>query len=229
MNSKQKIENPMPGTNGKINRIVAPAAILLLRDTSLREKLLLSLAVSFDGNGLHASNQELGQLLDVLPSRISDILASLEAKEYIEISNRQSKHRAIHFRAKSKVGKKLLSTIIESNERLLSTLGHSTFEQNRNKRNKVNKRSKRKQFTPPTVAQVKEYAEGRGYPNFNAKKFIDYYSEGDWHDSKGNPVCSWKQKMLSVWLKGKNKPEPKRGDPDWLPSEKELDDIHARC
>jgi len=62
-------------------------------------------------------------------------------------------------------------------------------------------------FTPPTVVEVKAYAESRGDPNFNAEKFIEYYAAADWHDSKGNPVRNWKQKLLSVWLKDEIKPE----------------------
>jgi len=226
MSSNERKQNPMPG---KISHITAPAAILKLKDINLREKLLLSLTASFNGNGLRAGNEELASLLDIRSDRVSTLLASLERKGYVQIEGRQSKYRAVHFRPNSKVGAELLMTKTKSKNALLMDLVGSTFDESQNINKKVSKRSMRKQFTPPTAAQVKEYAESRGYPNFDAEKFIAYYAAADWHDSKGNAVRNWKQKMLSVWLKGKNKSEPKRGDPDWLPSEKELDDIYAQC
>lgn len=61
--------------------------------------------------------------------------------------------------------------------------------------------SKATTFVPPTVDEVRAYAESRGFPNFNAQKFIDYYREADWHDSKGQRVSNWKQKFISVWEK----------------------------
>ena len=41
----------------------------------------------------------------------------------------------------------------------------------------------------------------RGFPRYDGKKFIDYYAAGDppWHDAKGNPVKSWKQRFVSTW------------------------------
>ena len=60
-----------------------------------------------------------------------------------------------------------------------------------------------RKFTPPTIEQVRVYAESRGYPDFDAERFVEYYATAEWHDSKGNPVRNWKQKLLSVWLTGK--------------------------
>jgi hypothetical protein len=85
----------------------------------------------------------------------------------------------------------------------------------------------RKPFTPPTVEQVRDYAESLGYPNFDAKRFIEYYAERDWLDSKSQPVRDWKAKLRNVWLKDLKKPQ--RGDPDWLPTEEEADAIYAEC
>jgi hypothetical protein len=51
---------------------------------------------------------------------------------------------------------------------------------------------------------VAAYAAERGCTDFDADKFIAYYEAADWHDSHGKPVRSWKQKMLSTWLKSGN-------------------------
>jgi len=63
-----------------------------------------------------------------------------------------------------------------------------------------------KKFTPPTFEEVEAYAKERG-GKVDPKFFFDYFTEGKWIDSKGNPVRNWKQKMVS-WEKH-NPPQPK--------------------
>jgi hypothetical protein len=60
---------------------------------------------------------------------------------------------------------------------------------------------KRSSFTPPAVEEVQAYAASKGYPDFDAQWFVDYYEAANWHDAKGNPVRNWKQKFLGVWAK----------------------------
>ena len=60
----------------------------------------------------------------------------------------------------------------------------------------IDKDSKVKRFTPPSLEEVKAYAASRG-DKVDPQKFYDYYTEGHWKDSKGNPVKSWKQKMIT--------------------------------
>lgn len=62
------------------------------------------------------------------------------------------------------------------------------------KDNSVGEKCKR--FVPPTLEEVKAYASERGN-NVDAQKFYDYYAQGGWKDSKGNPVKNWKQKMIT--------------------------------
>lgn len=61
---------------------------------------------------------------------------------------------------------------------------------------------KKKKFVPPTVEEVQQYINEKGY-NVNAAEFIRYYEEGEppWHDQHGKPVRSWKQKLIAVWAK----------------------------
>jgi len=87
---------------------------------------------------------------------------------------------------------------------------------------------KRKKFTPPTPQEVNDYAESLGYTNFHkGETFVNTYAPRGWRDTKGRPVKDWQSKLRAVWLKDLKKPE--RGDPDWLPTEAELEAIYAQC
>lgn len=68
-----------------------------------------------------------------------------------------------------------------------------------------------KKFQPPTQDEVVAYFESNGYSADAAIKAFQYYDAGNWKDSKGNPVRSWKQKMIAVWFKDENKDRPQSG------------------
>ena len=61
---------------------------------------------------------------------------------------------------------------------------------------KESKEKKRKRFVPPTLDEVKAYCKERNN-DVDAQKFFDYYKQGGWKDSKGNPVKNWKQKLIT--------------------------------
>lgn len=69
------------------------------------------------------------------------------------------------------------------------------------------KKSKRKTFSPPTLEEIEKYVLEKKL-QVDSKKFYDYFTEGNWIDSKGNPVKSWKQKILT-WNGYGNKEMPK--------------------
>src|SRR5690606_1605243 len=66
-------------------------------------------------------------------------------------------------------------------------------ERREDKRRGENKKP-RTVFTPPTLDDVISYFKEKGYTEVAAKKAFEYYSAGDWKDSKGNQVKNWKQK-----------------------------------
>lgn len=71
---------------------------------------------------------------------------------------------------------------------------------------KKNKKEKYKgKFIPPTLIEVKDYFKEKGYKEQTAIKAFEYYESGNWRDSKGDKVKSWKQKMQGVWFKEENK------------------------
>lgn len=64
------------------------------------------------------------------------------------------------------------------------------------------KKNIKKKFSPPTLDEVSAYCKERNN-GVDPKRFFDYYSTGNWKDSKGNPIINWKQKMIAVWEKEK--------------------------
>jgi hypothetical protein len=62
-----------------------------------------------------------------------------------------------------------------------------------------------KEFVPPSLEELKMYFGENGYRRESAMKAYNYYSVADWHDSKGNKIINWKQKMQAVWFKDENK------------------------
>mgnify|MGYP003473214101 FL=1 len=75
------------------------------------------------------------------------------------------------------------------------------------KENKDEERAhpKNKKNKNPELQEVLDYFKENGFSEAAAKKAFDYYESGNWHDSKGNQVKNWKQKMQGVWFKDENK------------------------
>jgi predicted transcriptional regulator len=63
---------------------------------------------------------------------------------------------------------------------------------------------------PPSIEDVIEYFEEKGYTKESAIKMFNYYEESRkprgrvWKDGRGNTVKNWKQKAQSVWFKPDN-------------------------
>lgn len=56
--------------------------------------------------------------------------------------------------------------------------------------------SQKKAPAPPSREEVRSYCRGRKSP-VDPDRFFDYFDAGGWIDSKGKPVQSWKQKLIS--------------------------------
>jgi hypothetical protein len=65
-----------------------------------------------------------------------------------------------------------------------------------------------KHFAPPTLEEIQKYITEKGL-HVDAKQFYDYFEAGNWVDSKGNRVKSWKQKLLTWDNMRKKDPETK--------------------
>ena len=73
---------------------------------------------------------------------------------------------------------------------------------------------KREPFIPPDIEEVKAFFKENGYAEETAITAFKYYEDGNWKDSTGKPVISWKQKMRAVWFKNDNNRQNKQPIPE---------------
>ena len=106
---------------------------------------------------------------------------------------------------------------ISGNPTQLNTKESNTKESTTNKSIGTQTRKRKNLHTDksirPTIEQIKDYIAEKNL-NVDAQRFYDFFDAGEWIDSKGEPVRSWKQKLIT-WSdqnerKGNNY---RRGDP----------------
>ena len=86
---------------------------------------------------------------------------------------------------------------------------------------KTNKKANKK-FVPPTLEEIENYCKEKNY-NIDTQFFYEYFTEGNWVDSKGNKVKNWKQKIIT-WSKGK-KTENKPVKNEWFDKKIEKEEL----
>lgn len=162
--------------------------------------------------------EELALILDEDADNIKLTMAFLQAQDLIDLDEQNGKlsffeamgnigsecesaERVRMCREKSAERKKLLHCNGTVTSLKQSSISNSISNSNSNSLdskeevNSANNKNK-KIFTPPTLEEVQGYADERGCSAL-AKTFYDYYTAGDWTDSKGNKVKNWKQKFIT--------------------------------
>lgn len=61
------------------------------------------------------------------------------------------------------------------------------------------KQVKRKTFVPPTLDEWLDFCREKNLDLGKMRNAYESYVVADWHDSQGNPIRNWKQKILQVW------------------------------
>ena len=68
------------------------------------------------------------------------------------------------------------------------------------------KKVEKKEFIPPAFEEFEKYCDENGFKGIAQRAFRGYSdAEPPWHDSQGNKILSWKQKLQNVWFKENNK------------------------
>jgi len=173
-----------------------------------------------------ASNSYLGNLFNVDESTISRKLKNLESAGYItiEYTRRGAEIISRHIRLTEMPFDELqkCQPTIDENVKDNNTSINNTSINIKENSNIINNITKRKvKFTPPTLEEVEAYIKEKDLI-VDAKQFIDYFEEGNWTDSKGNKVKSWKQKLLT-WNKFRTQGRRSKKTPEEFKREQEAD------
>lgn len=79
----------------------------------------------------------------------------------------------------------------------------------KNIRNKEYIKEKNIKKEKPSLEEIQNYILEKGL-SVDAKKFFEYFEEGNWIDSKGQKVINWKQKLLT-WNKFRSCSKARKG------------------
>lgn len=95
---------------------------------------------------------------------------------------------------------------LKSHESLIEVYleSHAPKRKKKEESNKEKEESNKEKVSP-TLLEVQNYFNEKGYKELVANKAFEYYESANWIDSRGNKVKNWKQKMISVWFKDENK------------------------
>jgi len=110
-------------------------------------------------------------------------------------------------------------TLLKRNSNATETDIETDIETDTRNKEKREEIKKKPLFTAPTLEEIEEYAKSRN-STLDCKNFFDYFTAGDWTDSRGEKVKNWKQKFITWESKENNnnrkaqkKEEPEERDP----------------
>lgn len=198
----------------------------LLKDTGLTDSevvyYVLIIRLSHKEGYCYMSSRELGKLRGKGMRTAQRVVESLKKKGYIKAvvytDERGKSHRKIFpvRYVKSGMGVKidigsydksdvggtsnLSPTYVKSGTQIIlknnTKMNKSANADLRNSTPSQKSKAKRKKFVPPSLDEVEQYVEEKGLA-IDARRFFDFYTEGEWHDGGGKPVKNWKQKALT--------------------------------
>lgn len=110
--------------------------------------------------------------------------------------------------SKPKLKSRTERTVSKAKQRVNETEANDNDNVNDNGNELHNPKAKNKvsaPFVAPSIAEMKSFFVVNGYTTEAAERCWHYYSEGDWKDSSGKSIISWKQKVRGIWFKPENK------------------------
>lgn len=198
----------------------------LLKDTGLTDSevvyYVLIIRLSHKEGYCYMSSRELGKLRGKGMRTAQRVVESLKKKGYIKAvvytDERGKSHRKIFpvRYVKSGMGVKidigsydksdvggtsnLSPTYVKSGTQIIlknnTKMNKSANADLRNSTPSQKGKAKRKKFVSPSLDEVEQYVEEKRLA-IDARRFFDFYTAGEWHDSSGKPVKNWKQKALT--------------------------------
>lgn len=90
-----------------------------------------------------------------------------------------------------------------------NSIKNSIYIDNSEVKNEAKDVKKKKEFIPPTLIDVKNYIEEKGY-SVNPEYFYEFYSANNWKDSYDNPIKSWKMKLVTWNNREQKKAKPRK-------------------
>jgi len=174
---------------------IIPADVRYDKDLTPNAKLLYAEITSLcnEKGYCWATNKYFAELYNVTIISVSKWVRELQEKGYIESQVVYAEN------TKQIIGRHItLPTLLNKNLIPIKEKFNIPIKEKFNNNNKDfnNKKEYRVKFTPPTLEEVKEYAKSKQRLDI-AERFYDFFTEGNWSDSKGNKVKNWKQKFLT--------------------------------
>lgn len=188
---------------------------------TLQEKVILAEIVSFTKNGkeCYISNAKIAEILGLQLRQAENIFYSLVDRNVVRTSRFDGKNRYVELvegwqqnarQARNRVRSRLAAECTDDSQqnakqtrnRVPHTISTDTTyppileSTNRNLQGKT----ERKRFSPPTVEDVKQYAESIGHPEFDAERFVNYYTTTGWRLKGGQPIKNW-QACVRDWIR----------------------------
>ena len=180
-------------------------------DKSIKNELNLLLIISSlcaEKGFCYASNKYLAELFNETEQSISNKIRKLERLNYIIIEYKKRGCEVVSRYIRLK------NFYIDDIKNIISTIEQNFKENNisinnisnNNKESSIINNTTRERFKKPTLEEIERYVAEKEL-DVDAQEFYNYFEAGDWHDSKGNKVKRWKQKILT-WNKYAT-PKPK--------------------
>lgn len=137
---------------------------------------------------------DIDKTLSEISSNMSVIFYSCDGSNYYSLYNWNTWQK-IDRPSESKIPEYCENTMIRLFDEC-STNTRRAISPNKNRIEDNKKRKEEKKFVPPTLDEIKKYVNEKSL-KVDAEQFYNYFTEGNWVDSKGNAVKSWKQKILT--------------------------------
>ena len=114
--------------------------------------------------------------------------------EFDDISHRIICNKIYKFLEQSQTRSPQIRELIKSWKGMSDTVP-DIYDRTRTEQEQNKNKNKEKKY--PTLEEFKTYVIEKAL-NLDADKLYEYYSVGNWYDSKGNKVKNWKQKLLAL-------------------------------